>query len=178
MSGTVPDVLRRTSEEIAAILSGIRQGREEFEQAAAERIGGTRDKLREVSAATEVAAVDMLNSLDRTVSLLDTLEQPTNEVDARATRQAMRNELGGLFISLQFQDITAQQLAHASRMLDEVERKLLSVIARFDSVVFGIAATHAACQEGPGAGCFDPGASFFNADARQAVADEIFHAGQ
>jgi chemotaxis regulatin CheY-phosphate phosphatase CheZ len=171
---SVNDVLKRTSEEIVEIISGIRQGREEFQQSTAERIERTRDKLKEISSATEMAATDMLNSLDRTVALLDTLEGETDEQHARSTRNQMRDELGGLFISLQFQDITSQQLAHASGMLDQVERRLARVLERFDAAVLGISAS-AIEQHTNGPLTFDPAASMHDAGTRQAIADEIFH---
>lgn len=172
---SVPDVLRRTSDEISAILGAIRTGRAEFEQSTAEHLQRTRDKLKEISSATEVAATDMLDGLDRSLSLTDQLEACSDDAAAREIRQTLRDELGRLFIALQFQDITAQQLAHASRMLADVEHQLTVVAAHFDAAILGMAAPTVPAEVVPVNLGFDPAASLFNAVDRQAVADEIFH---
>jgi hypothetical protein len=82
----------------------------------------------------------------------------------------MREEIFGMMGCLQFQDITTQQLAYASSVLTDMERRLLQIAKLFDpaSVMLQAVVTS------PDPRTFDPRATTKNADQRQAVADEIF----
>jgi chemotaxis regulatin CheY-phosphate phosphatase CheZ len=181
--GELIGVLMKTYREINGVLDGIRQGRGILQQAAMERVQKTHAKLEEVTMTTEVAATDMLDGLDRALSLVDQVVplDAQADVDHEARRVAgeqLRDELHRLVILLQFQDITAQQLAHAAGVLAEVEDRLEGLTRLFDLhqldpnedfLGLGLSKTDPAV-----APTFDPAASTEDAESRQALADQIF----
>lgn len=69
---------------------------------------------------------------------------------------------------LQFQDITAQQLAHIASLLADMRRRINQIVTIFAQPVITFA------KDEPAAGSFDPNASTSASTDRQAVADEIF----
>ncbi|RMH11882.1 MAG: hypothetical protein D6701_14375 [Gemmatimonadetes bacterium] len=160
----------RAYQEIASIIESLRESRGLLEKAAMERLHRTNHKLREVTSATELAATDMLDGLDRALSLVDRL---TDSDDGEA-QEALREELHGLINLLQFQDITSQQLGYASGVLTDIEERLLRI-----SRVFDLSGLREVGVEPPEtveieADACDPEASTFEAESRQALADEIF----
>ncbi|MEX2282439.1 MAG: hypothetical protein WEE89_08140, partial [Gemmatimonadota bacterium] len=54
-----------------------------------------------------------------------------------AIRLDLREEVYSLICSLQFQDIVAQQIAYATRVLEDTERRLAALTEQFDVAVFG-----------------------------------------
>lgn len=195
--GELVHTLHRVYGEIIGIVESLRESRSLLERAAVERLQRTHAKLREVSSATEVAATGMLDGLDRALELVDRLEAvddaraPRNDAaagddagragdDAGSVRDELREELHAMVSLLQFQDITAQQLGHASGVLEDIESRLLAVARIFD---FDLddggddepeappGRDHADADDH---GTCDPDASTLDADSRQAVADEIF----
>ena len=172
----LPAVLLSAYGEIVAVLRRLETSRGILQRVAMERLQHTHEKLTEVSAATEMAATDMLDGLDRSLALVDRLGQPQlPEAVAEATRDSIRDELHRLISCLQFQDITTQQLTHASTVLLDLEDRLRAMVAMF-GVNLDAETAPAATPEPPsaGAGTFDPAASTRDAEGRQAVADEIF----
>lgn len=181
--GELIGVLMRTYREINGVLDGIRKGRGILQQAAMDRVQKTHAKLEEVTLTTEVAATDMLDGLDRALSLVDHILETNGESDAGSKDKAaagdeLRDELHRLIVLLQFQDITAQQLAHAAGVLAEVEERLEGLTRLFDlhrldpnDDFMGLGVQK---QEESHAPTFDPAASTEDAESRQAVADEIF----
>jgi chemotaxis regulatin CheY-phosphate phosphatase CheZ len=164
-------VVFRTYREIIGVIESIRNGRGILHRAAVERVQRTHQKLEEVSSVTETAASQMLDGLDRALSLVD---EATTETDARAQ---LREELHGLISILQFQDITAQQLDYAAGVLKDVEDRLASLVELFE--VHGLMGSDVRYDEAEeprthGGKAFDPAASAKGADDRQALADEIF----
>lgn len=162
--------------ETATLLRRIRESRGVLERTAVERLQQMNDKLREISSATEVAATDMLNGLDRAVAMVEDLEAAEQDGPARRAEihGALRDELYGVMVHLQFQDITTQQLNYASSVINEMEQRLGTLVecfAPFAAELDPVAASAIAAT--PGAH-FDPAATTSNAAARQAVADEIF----
>lgn len=181
--GELIGVLMKTYREINGVLEGIRQGRGILQQAAMERVQKTHAKLEEVTMTTEVAATDMLDGLDRALSLVDQVlpVDAQSDADIGARQEAgneLRDELHRLIILLQFQDITAQQLAHAAGVLAEVEERLEGLTRLFDlhqldpnEDFMGLGLAKKDENEAP---TFDPAASTEDAESRQALADEIF----
>ncbi|MCC6928882.1 MAG: hypothetical protein IT359_07840 [Gemmatimonadaceae bacterium] len=172
------DLLARGYAEILGVLDSLRQSRHLLERAAVEKIQHTHDKLREVSSATETAATDILNGLDRANTLVDDLDAYANTHgepdDAASTiRGSLRDELFALMGHMQFQDITSQQLTYASAVLTEMETRLANVAKVFDPAVFGGARPDSASSLPTGPVTYDPNASTQNRAERQAVADEI-----
>lgn len=175
----LPRTLLRAYAEITGILERLRESRGVLEQAAVERLQHMNEKLHEVSSATEVAATDILNGVDRTIAMIDELEALAcgtgDGARAAVVRQNMRDELFGLMVHLQFQDITTQQLAYASNVIVDMEQRLAHMVSVFDPHALGIdvtTPTPAGSTAIPVA--FDPNATHANAADRQALADELF----
>lgn len=173
-------ILMATYREIRSVLERIRQGRQLLQQAAVERVRRTHEKLAQVTATTELAATNMLDGLERALGLLELLSSRKaagegEGDDSSSLAEELREELHRLVLLLQFQDITAQQLAHAAGVLAEVEERLESISNAFnlhqlESAEWGLGGTL-----GTGAGSsFDPCASSLDAEERQALADRIF----
>jgi hypothetical protein len=156
--------------ELTRILQGLRQSRETLEQGTVERLQHTHDKLREIAGATESAATDILNGLERSMVLVDTLEDPA--ADHAASRAELREVLFALMGCMQFQDITSQQLNYASSVLVELEERLADIARVFDPAAFGVATIPAA----PPNAAFDPAATTQDAGKRQALVDSILGA--
>ncbi len=182
-------LLVRTYAEIMDVIDSLRRSRDLLEQAAMERLQSTHQKLAEVSSATEMAATGMLDGLDRALALLDEMDADDGaggpEDRGRERREALREELHQLMNLLQFQDITSQQLGYASNVLRDIEERMVRLAEVFDvrGLELGEERTRAepeAVPPAPGAnevehaGACDPGASTFDAESRQALADEIF----
>jgi hypothetical protein len=179
---SLPSVLERASQEITAVLASLRESRNAMAQASVERLQHTHQKLREVSSATEVAATDILDSLDRAGQIVDDLD--AEEADAASDapkrgpelRAKLREEIFGMMGALQFQDITTQQLAYAS-VLIEMETRIAEVARLFaPGSAIALAVPAAAAPEALAPSTFDPNATTLDAETRQALADAIFTA--
>lgn len=181
--GELIGVLMRTYREIHGVLDGIRKGRGILQQAAMDRVKKTQAKIQEVTMTTEVAATDMLDGLDKSLSLVDQIldtdqDEPGSDEARAMAGDELREELHRLIILLQFQDITAQQLAHAAGVLAEVEERLEGLTRILDlhrldpdDDFMGLGLVEKT-ESGPAT--FDPAASTSDAETRQALADEIF----
>lgn len=177
----IADVMARGYAEILGVLDSLRQSRNFLERATVEKIQHTHDKLREVTTATETAATDILNGLDRANVLIDDLDaiaaERGDDDQSGVIRNALRDELFSLMGHMQFQDITNQQLTYASAVLTEMEERLASIARVFDPSVFGTVPSGPSAQSAPEAPrTFDPDASTLNREERQAVADSIIAA--
>jgi hypothetical protein len=170
----LPTVLMRAYGEINNALLALRQSRGVLQQTAVEKLHLTNEKLRAVSSATEVAATDIMDGIDRAIAMVDELDAPADPERHADVRNALRDELFGVMSHLQFQDITTQQLSHASSTLVEMETRLVQLARMFDPGQFGMEApAQAPTAEALGV-AYDPGATTQDADLRQAMADAIF----
>jgi hypothetical protein len=165
--------------EILGVLESLREGKSALDRVASDRIHQTHDKLREVSEATEAAATDILNGLERATTMVDDLDalaaaSSAPDDGASPIRAALRDELFGVMGHMQFQDITSQQLAHASSLLADMEARLLSIARIFDPA--GSALMVPALATTPVA--YDPNASTQNREERQAIADGVFETSE
>jgi hypothetical protein len=174
-------ILARGYTEIVSVLGSLRESRNVLERTSVTTLQHTHQKLREVTTATETAATDILDGLDRSVALVNEMDVKAGEGDAAAganLRNTLRDELFSLMGCMQFQDITSQQLNYASSVLTEMETRLAELATILDPAALGVAGPALAGAELPAApaspGTFDPAASTENAEARQAVADQIF----
>ncbi|MEO7996729.1 MAG: hypothetical protein ABI852_04745 [Gemmatimonadaceae bacterium] len=171
--------LDRANSQIIAVLTRLREGRAAIENTAVGKLKVTQDKLREVTSATEDAATNIMDACDRANSLVDELDgidaEPAPDLAKSATiRGSLRDELFLMMGALQFQDITSQQLAHASAVLDEMEQRMIEIAKLFDpALTFEIPKAPAPSNV---ALSYDANATTRDADSRQAVADEIFTA--
>ena len=170
---SLPALLERVTAEIQIVLASLRDSRDALETATVEQIQRTSEKLREVTSATEDATTAILDALDRAQALVDDLDAADETGDrdgARATRGRLREEIFGMVGSLQFQDITTQQLAYAGSVLTDMEDRLLALAQLFDP-----AAAFARTSVGaPDARSFDAHATLAQPEQRQALADAIF----
>ena len=169
----LPFILERANTEIQSVLANLRDSRNALETATVEKIQHTSEKLREVTSATEVAATDILDALDRAQTMVDDLDAADAEGDkdkAATVRDALRMEIFGMMGCLQFQDITTQQLTYAASVLTDMESRLLSIAKLFDPAT----AMVRAATDSPDPKTFDPNATTKHAEVRQALADEIF----
>lgn len=163
--------------ETAGLLRRIRESRGLLERASVERLQQMNDKLREVSSATEVAATDILNGLDRAVNMVGDLGEAESETPERRAelRAQLQDELYGVMVHLQFQDITTQQLNYASSVINEMEERLSQLVRAFAPFAHEIdAAAAEAIAQPEGPVHYDPHATTACSADRQAVADEIF----
>lgn len=176
----LPCILERANDEIQAVLGSLRDSRaalEALEAATVEKLQHTSEQLREVTSATEVAATDILDALDRAGNTVDALEAADHAGDkarAQDLRDMLRDEIFGMTGALQFQDITTQQLNYAASVLTDMEGRLLMIAKLFDPA----ASVVRAALDGPDPRTFDPGATGRDAARRQTAADEVFLAAR
>lgn len=160
-------------QSILKILRTLRQGRGSIESVAVERLHPAHEKLQEVTNTTELAATDILAGIEDALVMVDRLDECAASNDAEAAagvRADMRNKLFDLMNHLQFQDITRQQLNHASAVLVETEHHLAQIAAAIEPTAAPLAV---AAPVDPNAGTYDPRATASAAKERQAVADEV-----
>jgi chemotaxis regulatin CheY-phosphate phosphatase CheZ len=170
---SLPSLLERVTAEIQTVLASLRDSRDSLQTATVEKIQRTSEKLREVTSTTESATTDILDALDRAQTLVDDLDAADDEGDrdrSRSTRDLLREEIFAIMNSLQFQDITNQQLAYAASVLTDMEDRLVALAKLFDP---SAALAHAA-GGAPDPRTFDPNATVRKAEERQALADSIF----
>lgn len=174
----LPYILERANAQILGVLSRLRESRAALQSSAVEKLQVTHEKIREVTSATEDAAINIMDACDRATHLVDELDgidatpEPDREKAGRV-RGTLRDELFLMMGALQFQDITSQQLNHASAVLVEMEQRLLDVAKLFDTNA-SVDPASLASGSTIDTSTFDPNATTRNAEGRQALADEIF----
>jgi hypothetical protein len=131
----LPAVILRAHAEITEILGGIRLTREAIEAHAVERIRDTQNRLTDVTSTTESATIELMNGLDRSIELVNSLEQQANGSASADGFQVLRDQVSALYNHLQFQDITAQQLQGVTHSLLDLEVRVGAVAALFDQQV-------------------------------------------
>lgn len=175
------EILKRGHRDIAGVLASLRNSRALLERATLDKISRTGDKLREVSDATESAATDILNGIERATTIVDDLDACDEQGErdrARDLRTTLRDELFALMGHMQFQDITSQQLAYASAVIDDVEVRLAAIAQLFERPLQEASGArhHATATTAPQT--FDPEATTSGRVERQAMADEIIAASR
>jgi chemotaxis regulatin CheY-phosphate phosphatase CheZ len=173
----LPHLLERANTEINDLLERLKNSRGALQATAVDKLSHTQDKLREVTNATELAAIDIMDACDRATARLDALddlEQAPEYDRARATmlHNELRDELFTMMAALQFQDLTTQMLSHANSVLTEVEGRLQDVARIFEGTM--ITESTSAPAESTASLTFDPNATVRDADKRQAIADAVF----
>lgn len=170
-------VLQRVNGEIANVLRVMHLGREALRDVPLQELRESTTKLRDVVAATEAAATSIMDGLDRAqgmVDRLDALAEAANsdgDVEAAAVRNQLRDELFAIMGSLQFQDITSQQIGHVEQMLADVDRRLRGTAALLEGSV-----ADAAGLTGAPIVAFAESASTRDVNERQATADALLWA--
>lgn len=173
----VPGILQRANAEIVNVLQSLRQCRSALENATADKLQITHEKIREVTCATETAATSILDGLDRAQVLIDELDTEADcsgdgSDKARDLRNRLRDEIFMMTGHLQFQDITTQQLTYAASVLVDMEGRLSEIARLFDPRRYG--APELPPDPRPVPQTFTPDASIVNAGERQALADQVF----
>jgi chemotaxis regulatin CheY-phosphate phosphatase CheZ len=175
----LPVMIVRAYSGLTEALGGIRVSREAIQSYAADRINRSQARLNEVSSATESATLELMNGIDRALAIIDELgreEQPAD--DTTAPINTLRDELNQLFGHLQFQDITAQQIAGVAAALEEIERQVHAVALLFDQhEIAGMVAATPAAPAPPVSTetlTYNADASFDRSIHRQAQADQAF----
>lgn len=166
----------RSYRELTQVVLSLQQSRGFLQRSAVERLQHTQDKLRQVSSATESAATDILDGLDRATALVDALDEAGQlgpDAPSADIRRRLREELFALVGHMQFQDITSQQLQFASAVLSEMEERVSAVVRALEPTVAGYAAEEASPPPAAPGPTWDPNATVENRDERQAVADAI-----
>jgi len=154
---------------MAEVLTGIRITRETIQHQALDQLQDTQERLNLVSSATESAAMEIMNGLDRTLGLLDRLDaRPDGDREALA---ALREEINQLFGHLQFQDIITQQLRGVMALVMDVERRIASVAALFDQ---SLGSAVKAVAPVSNSDAFNPDAVWDASPDRQAAVDAAF----
>lgn len=181
--GVLLAMMQRATTEIAQVLCTLHTSREALQGVTLKEIHDSTTKLGEVCSATELAATRMMDGLERAHAFVDRLDELDASdsfgdpgVQAAAVRAQLRDELFAVMGSLQFQDITSQQLGHVSQMLRDIERRLHAT----SSLLSGGRAEAAAIssEQLP---TFSESASTRNSFERQATADALFwcdHSGR
>jgi hypothetical protein len=173
----LPAVLLRAHAEISEILGGIRLTREAIEAHAVERIRDTKDKLSDVTSTTESATIELMNGLDRSLELINTLESQAAGAAPSDGFESLRGEVSTLYNHLQFQDITAQQLQGVGAALLDLETRVSAVAALFDSALAKgpkAEALFRAVEASSAHLAFNPDATMKRSHADQAAIDEAF----
>jgi len=177
----LPQILEQANAQILNVLSRLRASRAALQTSALEKLATTHEKIREVTSATEDAATNIMDACDRATQMVDELDtidaaaSPDRE-KAGGIRHNLRDELFLMMGALQFQDITSQQLSHASAVLVEMECRLLDVAKLFDHNADHVQIISEGGHSAPDEATYDPNATTLNAETRQALADEIFTA--
>ena len=173
----LPTMMLRAHAEITDILGGIRLTREAIQAHTVDRIRDSKDRLNDVSATTENATMELMNGLDRSLELINSLNTHAKDHTDSGSFEALRSQVSALYNHLQFQDITAQQLQGVTASLLDIEMRMTAVSALFDH---GVLAANAALPRPPfvvesSAGlAFNPDASMHHSRADQAMIDATF----
>lgn len=167
-------VLVEASGIISGLLTRLRESETALRSASLRTLQKTSDKLEEVNTATETAANQIMDGLDRSLALIDRLDEGESQEEIG---NLLRDELMDAMTQLQFQDIAAQQLSHALSLLSDVETHLETFARLFEKAGFEIgrgSSSDAGKEESAEAArTFDPEATFDSAEDRQALVDQL-----
>lgn len=176
--GELPAIILRAHAEINEILGGIRLTRSAIQAHAVERIRDTHNRLTDVTSTTENATLELMNGLDRTIELVNSLEQKANGHTSTDGYQVLRDQVSALYNHLQFQDITAQQLQGVTHSLMELEVRVTALSALFDQDLVNSlqGGTPRNAQENGSSAdlAFNPDATMKRTVADQEMIDETF----
>lgn len=171
-----PGAFLRVSAELAQVLSGIRVTRETIQSYSTERLRDTHARLHEVSSTSESAAMEMLDGLDRTLTMIDALERSAGTSPSHEMFGALRAQINQLYSHLQFQDIIAQQLNGVADLLIEVEQRVQTVSSLFDDTLGAV--RHSGTGVVVDSTAFNPDATMRVPNDRQAAIDETFRSAR
>lgn len=172
---SLPDALQNAYGAISSALAGVSlrlQG-----MVAHDHLRGTHEKLSEVSAATENAALGMMDGLDRAMTKINSLHAMTvgaggddgDDKEFAGVVGEVREEIGAMFNLLQFQDITSQQIQGIAALIKDAETTLGGA-----SKMFGVTQE----EKLPDPDEYNADATMGNAADRQRIIDETINAAR
>jgi len=97
------------------------------------RIPTASDRIKDVDQTTEMATHEILDKLGSISDKLDNLSAGLGE-DKKDIIEDIKEEANSIILSLQFQDITAQKLEHADRILSAIRKKFTKLSERIAQV--------------------------------------------
>lgn len=99
----------------------------------AQNIPTASNRISDVNQTTEMATQTILDKLDVISSRIDRLAQavPSN---LQTEVEEIQNEISHIIYALQFQDITAQKLEHANRILQAIYAKFVGVFKKAEAI--------------------------------------------
>lgn len=177
----LPTLMLRAHAEITDILNGIRATRETIQAHTVDRLRDSKDRLNDVNQTTETAAMELMNGLDRSLELINTLETQACAPTDPGGFEALRSQVSALYNHLQFQDITAQQLKGVEAALLDIEVRMAAVSAMFDHGVLAAKAAlprQVVVPESSANLAFNPDAKMHHGRADQAMIDAAFQGAQ
>jgi chemotaxis regulatin CheY-phosphate phosphatase CheZ len=168
---------------IVQVLFGIIPVLDQIKQSIEQTTGAipqASSQLNNVTRATEMATVEILNVLERMTGRIEAAEGEVQRLrqgtgstseSLEAIGQALadtRQDSMNIAMALQVQDITSQQIAGVSHMIETVRRQLLEALGQLEPEKGSSAAASRAET-----GAFDGNASFTGSTERQEDADAI-----
>jgi chemotaxis regulatin CheY-phosphate phosphatase CheZ len=172
-------ILQQAHSEVTTLLDALKQSRHTLRDISMTDLQHSHTKIQEVSSATEVAATDIMDRLDRAQELLDQLDtlDGGESTEASVVRTQLRDELFAMMGPLQFQDITTQQLTHVATLIHSVEARSLTIASILDDAHPGSARSAMAIMVTAPTSTVETyaeSASVHDAAGRQAAADALF----
>jgi len=158
--------LLRAYAETVGIVQRLRESVGMADEARGDHLQQMHGRIQEVSTATENATAVILDSVTRAIAIADRIDGAKSDADRRKLVAQLKEELNGMPNHLQFQDITAQQLAHTAAVLADMRKRITQIVTMFAPPSVSFAKTDTSA--------YDPNASTVASEAGQAVADEIF----
>lgn len=122
------EVLLRAHAELSTTVERLRQSRIMLESAASRR--GAEERHGVATGEGHATSV-VLHGLDQALLVLDRLDEDDAERGA-TLRRALRHQLHACMSQVQLEDITAQQLRHASKLMGGMENRLARIAAMLD----------------------------------------------
>jgi hypothetical protein len=168
----LPTLLLRAHAEIGEAVGSLRISRELIEGQTIGRLRLTNGKLGEVNTTAETAAMALMSGVDAALQHVEAIDPDDAAVTAGA-RDALRDELFGLYGHLQFQDITSQQLQGVAAQLAQLEARLLLVAGLFEPGVLAPDASAGELPEDTSALPYNPDAVLHTSQRRQADIDAL-----
>ncbi|MBI1810111.1 MAG: hypothetical protein HYR75_09460 [Gemmatimonadetes bacterium] len=169
---SLPAVLALMQEQIASVIEHLRSSSGSLEAESVDTLRQTMTQLQKVTSATETAANGILDRIDRSLDLVGELDSLDSSGDPEAAqkRAQLKDHLFDAINCVQFQDITSQQIRHASSLLTDMEERFGSLVRALDpAAIHGLSERLVAAD-----GHFDPDATFGDRARRQAEADAVF----
>lgn len=166
----LPEIFARATVIINQMLERLREGQEVLQRRAVQKLQHTNAKLSEISSATESAATDIMDGLDRALLVIDELDGEDVGPRGAEIGGRLRDELFDVMTHLQFQDITSQQLGYAASLIEDMERSMSEFASLFD-LQTAVRSPEGELPEEPRT--FDPFATTHGAQQRQALVDEL-----